>query len=371
MATTTDPTAGARSRPAGAAGAPRPAVPVSVLDRGGHDPAASGEQAVRELTETARVAERAGYHRFWVAEHHGSTGSASSVPAVLAAHLAAHTRHIRVGAGGVMLPNHAPYSVAEQFATLQALHPGRIDLGVGRPAPAAGPRQRLLAEALRRSPAAISEFPALIDELLGFLHHRGPDGNRFHDLPLTPHTATPPQVHVLGAGENSARIAAERGLPLAYGHHLSRRVCRPQATARYRSAFSPGPGGARPHLIVAVNVVCRQDDEQAEHRALRIAAERLDPAERPGGGGPLTARTEHLARQLLEEFQVVCGAPATLAARLDALAAALDADELMLAPFDLTAPERARTLALAATALATPLATAAARRGRGAGPRTA
>jgi luciferase family oxidoreductase group 1 len=344
---------------------------VSVLELGGRLPETPAEQAVQDMAASARTADVCGYHRLWVAEHHSSTKTASSFPAVLIAHLAAQTRRVRLGSGGVMLPNHAPFSVAEQFATLQALHPGRIDLGLGRSSGGGVGTHKLLAEALRRSPTAISEFPALIDELLGFLHHRGPDGNRFHDLPLTPHTATPPQVHVLGAGENSARIAAERGLPLAYGHHLSRRVCRPQATARYRSSFSPGPGGARPHLIAAVNVVCRQDDEQAEHLALRIAAERLDPAERPGGGGPLTARTEHLARQLLEEFQVVCGAPATLAARLDALAAALDADELMLAPFDLTAPERARTLALAATALATPLATAAARSGRGAGPRTA
>ena len=215
--------------------------PVSVLELGGRVEGTPAEQAVQDMAETARTAEAHGYHRIWVAEHHSSANTASSFPAVLIAHLAAHTTRIRVGAGGVMLPNHPPYSVAEQFATLQALHPGRIDLGLGRSSNLTPTTHRLLEAALRRDPGAAAAFPALIDELLGFLHHRGPDRHRFHALPLAPHTATPPAVHVLGASAGSAQIAAERGLGFAYGYHLGRSKCRPEATTHYRAAFTPDP----------------------------------------------------------------------------------------------------------------------------------
>ena len=329
-------------------GPPGPTVPLSVLDRGGHAPGTSGERAVLDLVDAARTAEACGYHRFWVAEHHASAGTASSCPPVLIAHLAARTERLRIGAGGVMLPNHAPLTVAEQFATLQALHPGRIDLGLGRPPGAVTAEHRLLAAALRRDPRAIGEFPSQLDELLGFLHHRGPERHRFHALRLAPDTATPPQVHLLGASGGSARIAAERGLPFAYGHHLSRSVARPEAAVRYRSAFVPGPEDARPHLIVAVNVVCAETDEEAESLALRTAADRAAA----GGGNPPAplspVRADYLARRELTEYQVVHGSPAVVAARLDALAAELGADEIMLAPYELTGPARCRTLRLAA-----------------------
>jgi luciferase family oxidoreductase group 1 len=341
---------------------------VSALELGGRLPETPAEQAVQDMAASARTADVCGYHRLWVAEHHSSTKTASSFPAVLIAHLAAQTRRVRLGSGGVMLPNHAPFSVAEQFATLQALHPGRIDLGLGRSSGGGVGTHKLLAEALRRSPTAISEFPALIDELLGFLHHRGPDGNRFHDLPLTPHTATPPQVHVLGAGENSARIAAERGLPFAYGHHLGRSKCRPEAAARYRSAFRPGPDGARPYLIVSVNVICGENDEEAEELAVRTATTRvLHPEEPVETGTPSPVRRQYLARKALEDLQVVYGGPATVAARLDALAAELDADEIMVVPYELSGPERLRTLRLAATALTTAERAGAAPRPRSGG----
>ena len=323
--------------------------PISVLDLGGRLHDTTGERAVLDMVDAATTADACGYHRFWVAEHHASAKTASSFPAVLIAHLATRTARIRVGSGGVMLPNHPPLTVAEQFATLQALHPGRIDLGLGRSTGGTTVEtQRLLAAALRRDPRAISEFPSQVDELLGFLHHRGPERHRFHALRLAPDTATPPQVHLLGASEGSARIAAERGLPLAYGHHLSRSVARPEAAVRYRSAFVPGPEDARPHLIVAVNVVCAETDEEAESLALRTAADRAAA----GGGNPPAplspVRADYLARRELTEYQVVHGSPAVVAARLDALAAELGADEIMLAPYELTGPARCRTLRLAA-----------------------
>jgi luciferase family oxidoreductase group 1 len=251
-----------------------------------------------------------------------------------------------------MLPNHAPFTVAEQFATLQALHPGRIDLGVGRSSGGTTTIHRLLEAALRRDPRASAEFPAQVDELLGFLYDRGPDRNRFHALPLTPQTATPPEVYVLGASENSARIAAQRGLPFAYGHHLSRTICRPEAVERYRSSFESGQDNAQPYLIVSVNVVCAETDAQAESLAMQTAAFVVGHS----GDAPLNAalspaREEYLTRRALEEYQVIYGAPPTVAADLKRLGAEFRADEIMLVPYELAGTARCRTLRLAATAL--------------------
>ncbi|MFE7076692.1 MsnO8 family LLM class oxidoreductase [Streptomyces sp. NPDC057620] len=346
-----------------------PSLPLSALERGGHAAGTTAEQAVRDVVDTARTAEAHGYRRFWVAEHHAVRTGVSSSPAVLIAHIAARTERIRVGSGGVMLPNHPPYTVAEQFATLQTLHPGRVDLGIGRPSGGSTEAHRLLEAALRRAPGAGTGFPAQIDELLGVLFGRGPDRNRYHSLPLTPRPATPPEVHVLGAGTTSARLAGERGLPFVYGHHLSRAVCRPEAVEGYRSAFRPDPDhpgqdGTRPHLAVSVHVVCAETDELAESLALRTAAH---VAARSGDAAPLgpssPAREEHLARRTLDEYQVVHGAPAKVAAELAALAARFAADELMIAPFELTGQARARTLRLTARVrVAPPAHRAAARR---------
>ncbi|MFD9433609.1 MsnO8 family LLM class oxidoreductase [Streptomyces sp. NPDC060002] len=325
-------------------------VAFSVLERGGHLGGTTAEQAVQDVVDVARTAEAHGYHRVWVAEHHAAGKSASSVPAVLIAHIAALTERIRVGSGGVMLPNHPPFTVAEQFATLEALHPGRIDLGVGRSSGGSTQGHRLLEAALRRAPDASARFPEQVDELLGFLHHRGPERHRFHALPLTPHTAGVPEVHVLGAGENSARLAAERGLPFAYGHHLSRTVRRPSAVARYRSEFRAGPDGTRPRLLVSVQVVCAETDELAESLALRTAAYVVAHSDLAPDGPLSSAREESLAREALEEYAVVHGAPARVAAELESLVAEFGADELMIAPFELTGAARCRTLRLTAAA---------------------
>lgn len=186
---------------------------------------------------------------------------------------------------------------------------------------------------------------------MGFLHHRGPDQHRFHALPLTPHAATPPEVHVLGASENSARIAADRGLPFAYGYHQGSSKCRPEAVERYRSAFDPGPGDARPHLIVAVNVVCAETDEEAEAEALRTSAYlAAHPEENPLTGPLSPARERYLAQRALEENQVVHGTPPKVAAELARLRASLGADEIMIVPYELTGAARSRTLRLAASA---------------------
>ncbi|MGW0871075.1 MsnO8 family LLM class oxidoreductase [Streptomyces sp. NPDC002740] len=325
---------------------PRPArFLVSVLEMGARLPGTSAEQSVQDLVESARIADAHGYHRIWVAEHHSSQRTVSGVPAVLIAHIAALTERIRVGSGGVMLPNHPPFTVAEQFATLAALHPGRVDLGLGRSL--AGPAaDGLLEAALRRDPRGTADFPAHVDELLGFLRRRGPDRRRFHALRVAPAAAAPPEVHVLGASESSARIAAERGLPFAYGHHLGRSKCRRAALERYRAAFEPGPDGGRRHLVAAVNVVCAETDEEAEALALRTSALLAGPQDLSAA-----VRSSRLALRILEENQVVRGGPARVAAELEALAEELGVDEVMVTPYELAGPARHRTLRLTADAL--------------------
>jgi alkanesulfonate monooxygenase SsuD/methylene tetrahydromethanopterin reductase-like flavin-dependent oxidoreductase (luciferase family) len=168
---------------------------------------------------------------------------------------------------------------------------------------------------------------------------------------------------VLGASENSARLAAGHGLPFAYGHHLSRTVCRPQAAARYRSEYRPGRSGTQPYLIVSVQVVCADTDTQAEALALRTASYIVAHSGDGAPSAPLSpAREEYLARQSLEEYQVVHGGPATVNTRLEALAAEFGADELMVVPYELTGAARCRTLHLTAGARRAP---APERRARG------
>ncbi|MEV5953915.1 MsnO8 family LLM class oxidoreductase [Streptomyces sp. NPDC051987] len=333
------------------AGRAVPSVPLSVLEVGATDGRLPAAQVVREIADVARVADECGYHRFWVAEHHGSPDVVSSAPAVLIAHLAARTRRIRVGSGGVMLPHHAPYVVAEQFATLSALYPGRIDLGVGRSSSTAGtPAYRALLEAaLRRDARATVEFPALLDELTGFLGPSAPAAP-LPDNPslfLSPRVTAPAGVYVLGAGESSARIAAERSLPFVYGHHLGRSKCRPAAVERYRAAFSPGPHGARPYVIASLNVLCAENDAEAERLALRAAGHTVVRRTGAAAGQPLSpTREEFLARRFLADQQVVHGGRATVTTAVHQVAGALGADEIMLVPFDVTATGRGRTLRL-------------------------
>lgn len=324
-----------------------PSVLLSVLEIGATDGRLPAAQVVQEIADVARISEECGFHRFWVAEHHGSPDLVSSAPPVLIAHIAAVTRHIRVGSGGVMLPNHAPYVVAEQFATLGALHPGRIDLGLGRSSSTAGTGTygALLKAALRRDDRATTEFPALIDELTGFLHPLTANHPDDSTLFLSPRVPAPPELYVLGAGESSARTAAERSLPFVYGHHLGRSKCRPAAVERYREAFVPGPNDARPYVIASLNVLCAESDDEAErlalHAARRTVRQRRGTA--PDEAVP-PARDEFLAHRFLEDQQVVHGARDTVLKAIDHVAGTLDADEIMLVPIDLTGTERGRTL---------------------------
>jgi luciferase family oxidoreductase group 1 len=228
-------------------------VKISVLDTTPVPSGATAAEAVRNTIDLARHAESLGLGRYWLAEHHNAGSLACPAPEIMIAAVAAATRTIRVGSGGVMLPNHSPLKVAENFRVLGALHPGRIDLGVGRAA-GTDPKTAL---ALRRGNA--DEFPQQLSELLHFLSYEPDPTQRFGPVKATPIGVPPPPVFVLGSGLESAKLAAERGLGYAYAHHIGPGEY-VEALHRYRNDFV----GPAPYAILAVAATCAASEAHAE-----------------------------------------------------------------------------------------------------------
>ncbi|QTE31310.1 LLM class flavin-dependent oxidoreductase [Pengzhenrongella sicca] len=223
--------------------------------------------ALADTTALARAADDLGFRRFWVAEHHNMTAVASTSPAVLIAHLAASTKNIRVGSGGVMLPNHPALVVAEQFAMLEALHPGRIDLGIGR-APGTDPAT---AAALRRTTDGLGaeQFPAELLDVLGLLGQSHPahaPSALVRRFSATPAQGTTPEVWLLGSSTFSARLAAALGVRFAYAHHFGA-LQTLEAMAAYRAEFRPSPELAAPHAMVSASVLIADSAAEAAHLA--------------------------------------------------------------------------------------------------------
>jgi luciferase family oxidoreductase group 1 len=235
-------------------------VPVSVLETAMVRSGRPESEALAHTVTMAREAERLGFRRFWVAEHHGVVALASADPAVLIATLAAKTESIRVGSGGVMLPNHHPFMVAEQFGVLGAVGGGRVDLAVGKGTGTADPA---VAEVLRRSAPSPSdkEYAEEVRRLLGYFT---PGGSL--DVRAVIAENYPPQVWMLGSSESSATLAAELGLPLAVANHIRPRNTE-SAVAAYRRHFKPSRWLDRPHVMVSVAVVSAESDERAEELA--------------------------------------------------------------------------------------------------------
>ncbi|WP_075214852.1 LLM class flavin-dependent oxidoreductase [Mongoliimonas terrestris] len=227
---------------------------LSVLDLAPVPEGATPADALRNSRDLARHAEAWGYRRFWLAEHHGMVGIASAATAVVIGHVAAGTSTIRVGAGGIMLPNHAPLVVAEQFGTLAELFPGRIDLGLGR---APGTDQRTL-RALRRDPASADRFPEDVMELKALLADPQPD----QALIAVPGAGTKVPLWILGSSLFGAQLAALLGLPYAFASHFAPEALL-QALRVYRSGFRPSDQAERPHAMAGVNVVAAPTDAQA------------------------------------------------------------------------------------------------------------
>jgi len=305
-------------------------VPLSVLDLAPVAEGTDNAAALAHTTALARRVEELGYHRFWVAEHHNMPGIASSAPAVLLAHLAAATRTLRLGSGGVMLPNHAPLVVAEQFGTLVALHPGRIDLGIGR----APGTDQITALALRRSVDALSadDFPQELGRLIGYFDV----GSGTPRVVAVPGRGDAPAIWLLGSSDFSARLAGVLGLPFSFAHHFSA-ANTDLALDLYRSEFRPSRWLAEPYAMVAVNAVCAETDERAEWLAgpaalafLRLRQGRPGrlPTPEQAAGYPYSPLERQFVLQRREGQAL--GSPETVTAQLDALLKRTNADELML-----------------------------------------
>lgn len=327
-------------------------IPLNVLDLASRPAGGSNADAVAGTVRLAQQAERLGYRRFWVAEHHGMPAIASSAPAVLIAGVAAATERIRVGSGGVMLPNHAPLVVAEQFGTLRALYGDRIDLGIGRAPGTDG----ATAMALRRSAEGlgVDDFPQQLLDLFGFFYGGMSDANPLHGITAVPGLGDAPQVWLLGSSGYSAQVAAALGLPFAFAHHFAGENTE-AALDLYRSRFEPGEQLAEPHAMIAVNVVSDDDPEQV--RALSLPGQLSFLRMRRGLKPQPVSVEEALAYEFSpaeEEFiaarnaRQAIGTPDHVKARLDALVASTGADELMVSSGAATVEGRIRSLEIVA-----------------------
>src|SRR6202007_1236435 len=240
-------------------------IPLSVLDLSFVTEGGSGAAALRNSLDLARLADRLGFTRYWVAEHHNLPSVASSAPEIMIGQIAAMTSHMRVGSGGVMLPNHAPLMVAERFKVLEALFPGRIDLGLGR-APGTDAVTSYALRA-RQDPRAGDEFLERFQELLLLEHGGFPDGHPFRNVRAVPSDVPLPPLWLLGSSGYSAELAAAFGLGFAFAHHFADYDAA-SAMLSYRERFKPTPMLARPFAILATAAIAADSDAKAE----RIAA---------------------------------------------------------------------------------------------------
>jgi luciferase family oxidoreductase group 1 len=307
-----------------------PRVPLSVLDLAPIREGSTPDVALRQSLELAPVVEALGYERIWVAEHHNIAGVASSATAVLVGALADATSTIRVGSGGIMLPNHAPLVIAEQFGTLAALHPGRIDLGLGR----APGTDHVTGWALRRNPQGGVEFDAEVAELRGFLAP-AVEGARVRAIPGE---GSEVPVWILGSSTYGAALAAQLGLPFAFASHFAPRFLL-EAARLYREQFVPSPSLSKPYMMVGVTLLAADDDATAEHLFTSTLQKftGMLRGERRGTLPPLDdvaayfrpGEREALDAQMLGE--AIVGGPERVRTKLESLIERTGADEVIVA----------------------------------------
>jgi luciferase family oxidoreductase group 1 len=329
--------------------------PLSVLDLAPVGRGSTPADALANSLRLAQAAERLGYHRLWVAEHHNMPGIASSQPAVLIAHLAAGTSTIRLGSGGVMLPNHSSLVVAEQFGMLEALHPGRIDLGLGRAPGTDG----ITAVALRRSRDISGEdFPRQVAELLAYFHDDWPAEHPFAKIHAVPARGYQPALWLLGSSDFGAVMAGQMGLPYSFAHHFAGDNTM-SAVAAYRANFRPSAVLERPYLMLGVNVLCAPTADEADYLAgsgrlaiLRLRQGRPDvyPTPEEAAEYSFTPTEKEVVRGWTANH--VVGAPATVRAGLEDLVARTGADELMLTTMAHDPAARIRSFELVAEEMA-------------------
>ena len=326
----------------------RPSIPLSILELVRVTQEVDARGALLNARDVAVHAERWGYRRIWVAEHHNMPGIASAATSVVLAHLAAATETIRVGAGGIMLPNHAPYVIAEQFGTLARLFPGRVDLGLGR----APGTDQLTLRALRRAPESAEHFPQDVLELQAFLAPAAP-GQRIQAVPAA---GTEVPLWILGSSHFGAMLAAELGLPYAFASHFAPDELIP-ALAIYRSRFKPSDQLDRPTAMVGVNVVAAATDAEARRLATtqQMAFANIFRGARSLSQPPIDdiesywspAEKAQAMRMLARS---IVGSPETVRMGLEALVAETGADELIVVSDVYDHPTRLRSFEIIAEA---------------------
>ena len=301
---------------------------LSILDLVRVTETADARAALDNARDLARYAEDRGYQRFWVAEHHNMPGIASAATSIVVAHIAAGTQRIRVGAGGIMLPNHAPIIIAEQFGTLAQLFPGRIDLGFGR---APGTDQVTL-RALRRPFTGADTFPQDVLELQAYFAPAHPEQR----IQAVPATGTGVPLWILGSSTYGAQLAAELGLPYAFASHFAPDQLLP-ALSIYRSRFKPSEQLARPHAMVGVNIIAADSDHEARRLATTQQMSFTDMFRGARGVSRKPIDDIETYWSPMEKVQVnqmlarsIIGSPQTVRTGIDALIAETGADELMI-----------------------------------------
>ena len=325
-------------------------IPLSVLDLVPVRAGSTARDSLQESVDLARAAERLGYVRYWFAEHHGMTSIGSSAPSILIEHIASATSRIRVGSGGIMLPNHAPLRVAEEFHTLEALHPGRIDLGIGR-APGTDPAT---SRALR--PFDAEQFPEQVHELVALSTHTFPSGHPFSTVRVIPEQVTLPPIWVLASSGATAAFAGVNGFGYGFARHFSPSPPGPPIRA-YRESFRPSAQFPRPHVILGVAVICAPTAEEADYLAsstdlhwLRRHYGQFEPLPSPEEARRYAYQPQDQVVLEANRKRQFVGTPEQVAATLRQLADETAADEIMVTTIVYGAEERRRSYELLASA---------------------
>jgi luciferase family oxidoreductase group 1 len=311
-------------------------VKLSIIDQAPVSEGSTPADALRNTIELAKLADRLGYERYWIAEHHGMATLASPAPEILITRVAAETSHIRVGSGGVMLPHYSPMKVAETFRMLHALYPDRIDLGVGRAPGGTGLETFALMRDRKRHEVS-DDFPQQLTELLAFLNRGFPSDHPFSRINLTPAMPGGPEVWLLGSSMWSASAAAQFGVPYAFAHFIDQRPTR-SAIEYYRSHFAPSDYLNAPRAIVALGAICADTNEEAQRLAAssRLLIRRI----RRGDSRPVPTPEDALKElnampdpepPVATEFpRYHVGAPEELRDKLIDMASQLHLEELMI-----------------------------------------
>ncbi|MXP62002.1 LLM class flavin-dependent oxidoreductase [Roseomonas sp. M0104] len=310
------------------------ALTLSILDQSTIASGRTADAAIRESLAMAQFADRLGYARYWLAEHHNSQSHAGAAPEILLAGIAATTQRIRLGSAGIMLPHYASLKVAEQFRVLEALAPGRVDLGVGR-APGSDGRTAYALNPLAAQQGA-DRFPAQVQELLGWLGEGLPDNHPFRTIRAQPEGPTRPEVWMLGSSEYGAQLAAYLGLPYCFAHFITDGAGAAEALSLYRQTFRPEAGRlAAPHAALGVFALCAETEAEAQRLFLSRAVWRLSrdrgiypplPSVAEAEAYPATPAEAAKMERMRE--RAIIGTPEQVRARLESLAAEMGAEEI-------------------------------------------